>query len=422
MSERDPKPPTSVPPPIAWPDAKTAPVAVPFELLEQCMREEPAPTTPFDGVPVNLVSPAATPSRGFGAESTGKFGLDDLLSATGDVLLLGDPFDVVSTTVVSTTTSSDDGVEETVTTSILVGRDIERMLGPTTVLAANPQRPVVELSTFEQFVFSQLDGVRAIEGVAAATGLSIGDLRIALALLADKDQLVALTPPAPAPATTRPTTTTTKQTNSPWDVPATPAATVRSVSRTFAPITVLRRIHGVPADGLSALEGFVLGNVDGTRSVSQLREHMKLSESDLALALELLQRRGLVERASQLPKTTAPLPTVTTSTTTVTTSNSSSSSSKETPLAALLMTAERKEARGDLAGSIACLQQAVRIEPKNAALWNRLGTSLVRQHELPAALAALNTALALSPTDPTITSNQKRVALLAAQVVRSPKR
>jgi hypothetical protein len=51
---------------------------------------------------------------------------------------------------------------------------------------------------------------------------------------------------------------------------------------------------------------------------------------------------------------------------------------------------------------------------------NRLGTSLVRLHDLSAALEALSTALALSPTDPSITSDQRRVALLAGQ--RAPGR
>lgn len=419
-------------------DDRTRPFAVPFELLEECHRvDEPAPTlSPFELVAAPVTPGAPTPSRSFGVESTGEFRLDDFLGSTGDVLLLGDPLDVASTTVIRATFSSDEGGEEVVTTSICIGRDIERMLGPQTVLGVNPLRPTVELSGFEQFVVGRLDGHAPIESLAKETGLSMGDLRIALALLADKDQLVVITmatPPSPPPPAS----------SSPWDVPsASSVAPAAAVSRVFGPVSVLRRVDGVDASGLSALEQFVLGKIDGERTVQQVRDETRLSESDVTLALELLQRRGLVERATPLsrgravassgdapppvivsvsssPSSPPPVIVATSPVTTPKRPVAPPAPRRPSPIDALLQEAERKESQGDLAGAAAALEQATRLEPKNSTLFNRLGTARVRLHDLVGALAALNTALALSPDDPTIVSNQRRVASLAAQVVRT---
>ncbi len=414
-------------------DETTRPFAVPFELLEECHRDETGPAlSPFELVTATGRAGAPTPSRSFGVESTGEFRLDDFLSATGDVLLLGDPLDVASTTVIRTMVSSDEGGEQVVTTSICIGRDIERMLGPQTVLGVNPLRPVVELSAFEQFVVGRLDGSKPIEALSRDTGLSIGDLRIALALLADKDQLVVITtaPPPSLPAAPAP--------SSPWDVPAMSSdAPAPVVSRVFGPISVLRRVDGVDASGLSALEHFVLGKVDGERTVQQLRDETRLSDSDVTLALELLQRRGLVERATPLsrgratpPSGSGPPPVIVSSSSSppppVIVASSPVSTPKRpaapapprapSPLETLLLDAERRESQGDLAGAATVLDQATRLDPKNSTLFNRLGTVRVRLHDLPGALSALDTALALSPDDPTIVSNQRRVASLAAQV------
>lgn len=418
-------------------DDQTRPFAVPFELLEECHRvDAPAPAlSPFELVTATGRVSGPTPSRSFGVESTGEFRLDDFLKATGDVLLLGDPLDVASTTVIRTKISIDDGGEQQLTTSICIGRDIERMLGPQTVLGVNPQRPRVELSAFEQFVIDRLDGRAPIEVLSRDTGLSMGDLRIALALLADKDQLVILTSATPAPSPPAP--------SSPWDVPAaTSEAPAAAVSRIFGPISVLRRVDDADASGLSALEQFVLGKVDGERTVQQLRDETRLSDSDVTLALELLQRRGIVERVTPLsrgrvmpPPGTVPPPVVVSSSSSsppapviVATSSVSTPKPKRpaappsprapSPLETFLISAERRESQGDLAGAAAALDQATRLDPRNSALFNRLGTLRVRQHDLPGALAALNAALALSPDDPTIVSNQRRVASLAIQVVR----
>jgi hypothetical protein len=416
-------------------DDQTRPFAVPFELLEECHRVDgPAPAlSPFELVTATGRVGAPTPSRSFGVESTGEFRLDDFLSATGDVLLLGDPLDVASTTVIRTMVSSDEGGEEVVTTSICIGRDIERMLGPQTVLGLNPLRPTVELSGFEQFVVGRLDGRSPIEALAKDTGLSMGDLRIALALLADKDQLVVVTTASPSPPSLSPT-------SSPWDVPSVSSvAPVPVVSRVFGPISVLRRVDGVDASGLSALEQFVLGKIDGERTVQQVRDETRLSDSDVTLALELLQRRGLVERATPLSRgravassgdapppvlvsSSSPPPPVIVATSPVSTPPRRAAPPvprRPSPVDVLLQEAERKEGLGDLHGAAAALEQATGLDPKNSALFNRLGTVRVRLHDLVGALAALNAALALSPDDPTIVSNQRRVASLAAQVVRT---
>lgn len=427
---RRPAPIECSPPPA---DEQTRPFAVPFELLEECHRadDQAPPLSPFELVATTAPHGLPTPSRSFGVESTGEFRLDDFLGSTGDVLLLGDPLDVASTTIIRATLSSDEGDEQVVTTSICIGRDIERMLGPQTVLGVNPLRPTVELSGFEQFVVGRLDGSTPIEGLARETGLSMGDLRIALALLADKDQLVVVTT-APSPPSS--------SSSSPWDVPSVSSvAPAPAVSRVFGPASVLRRVDGVDASGLSALEQFVLGKVDGERTVQQLRDETRLSDADISLALELLQRRGLVERATPLSRgravsssgdapppvivsSSSPPPPVIVATSPVSTPKRSAAPPvprRPSPVDALLQEAERKEGLGDLQGAASALEQATGLEPKNSALFNRLGTVRVRQHDLVGALAALNTALALSPDDPTIVSNQRRVASLAAQVARA---
>ncbi len=416
--------------PVLAADDKTRRFAVPFELLEECHRvDEPAsPPLPFVMAPEEGPTSTPTPSPRFGVESTGKFRLDDFLAATGDVLLLGDPFDVASTTVIRATVSSEEGGDEVVITSICIGRDIERMLGPQTVLGVNPHRPKVELSGFEEFVVGRLDGKEPIAALAKDTGLSMGDLRIALALLADKDQLMVITtsPASPPPSPSSPL---------PWEVPPSSSPAAPMTSRVFGPVSVLRRVEGVEVSGLSALEQFVLGKIDGERTVGQLREATRLSDSDMTLALELLQRRGLVERTTPLSRgravapsgdapppvivsSSSPPPPVIVSMSPVSTPRRPAPQPAPRPVDTLLRKAEQQEAQGDLAGAAATLEQATRLDPKNSALFNRLGTARVRLHDLVGALSALNTAIALSPDDPTIVSNQRRVASLAAQVTR----
>lgn len=70
------------------------------------------------------------------------------------------------------------------------------------------------------------------------------------------------------------------------------------VARLLEPQVVLRRNANPPAAGaLSPFEHFVLQNVDGTRTVLEVQEHMRLSEGDLRIVLALLLDKHLIELA-----------------------------------------------------------------------------------------------------------------------------
>jgi hypothetical protein len=161
---------------------------------------------------------------GGGDDNTGRFRLDDFMSAAGDTLMLGDPTQIVETAVIRAVNvdgaADDEGGALQHETRICIGADIEAMLGPHTVLLQRPDRPEAKLSPFELFVFSQLDGTVTVSGLTDATGISAGDIRIALALLADKGQLELLAATAAVPPTTTTTTTPTTTTTT----PTTPAA------------------------------------------------------------------------------------------------------------------------------------------------------------------------------------------------------
>ena len=66
------------------------------------------------------------------------------------------------------------------------------------------------------------------------------------------------------------------------------------------------------------------------------------------------------------------------------------------PVLALLDRAEAQRAAGDLAGAAATLERALRIEPRNPHLWNRLARIRLqqRQYSQAANLAAKSNALA----------------------------
>lgn len=249
-------------------------------------------------------------------ESTGNFRLDDFLSSAGDTLMLGDPLQIVETSVLRSTSGEGD-ISDRTETRICIGADIEAMLGPTTVLGKRADRPTVEMSGFETFVFGLVDGVTPVSALTGTTGLSSGDLRIALALLADKGQLVVTVGPS-APVAMMPA-----------EIPdlvleplaidlasiaigpvATPSddgqrhglGAMSAVSRSFGPVTILRAVAGADLTGLSAFERHVLTLVNGTRSVTSIVVDSGLTESDVKMALELLNRRGVVEAGPMAPR------------------------------------------------------------------------------------------------------------------------
>ncbi len=236
-----PEPPSVAPSAPAETVAPTRRFDVPFELIAQTRPvdidlgtigsppavdlgdgDDPVGDASGDAVaPLNPFAPEHEFSGG-GDDNTGRFRLDDFMSAAGDTLMLGDPTQIVETAVIRSVNSSADDSESDGgalhhETRICIGADIEAMLGPQTILLKRSERPSAKLSPFELFVFSQLDGKMTVAGLSDSTGISAGDIRIALALLADKGQLEMLSATAAKPASTppQPATTTTTTTTAP---------------------------------------------------------------------------------------------------------------------------------------------------------------------------------------------------------------
>ena len=203
-----------------------------------------------------------------------------------------------------------------------------------------------------------------------------------------------------------------------------------AISRSFGPVTILRPIVGADTRGLSAFERHVLSLVDGKRSITSVAADSGLTESDVKMALDLLNRRGAVEivpmpaRAAAAEPKPSPMPPVVEAARVegvpVVMSLpgqallvGSGSSPPAMTLEALLVAAERAESIGDMRTCIASLQRATSAFPTSPMVFNRLGVAMARSGDLRGALAALGQALQLSPTDPTITSNFARIAAMA---------
>ncbi len=333
---------TTAPAAISWPDAPSARPStttaaanedvaatrrfdVPFELIKQSLPDivaaiddktvvvrVPSPVSSPEDAPAYALDDffAGATTTGMMGESTGNFRLDDFLSSAGDTLMLGDPMQIVETSVLRST-SSEGGASDNTETRICIGADIEAMLGPHTVLGQRPDRPVVEMSGFETFVFGLVDGVTPVSALSGTTGLSTGDLRIALALLADKGQLVvAVGPTVPMMPAEIPDLILEPLAIDLASIAIGPVddgqrhglGSMSAVSRSFGPVTILRAIAGADLTGLSAFERHVLTLVDGTRTVTSIVIDSRLTESDVKMALELLNRRGVVEAGPMAPR------------------------------------------------------------------------------------------------------------------------
>lgn len=257
-----PEPPSVAPSAPAETVAPTRRFDVPFELIAQTRPadidlgtigsppavdlgdgDDPVGDASGDAVaPLNPFAPEPEFSGG-GDDNTGRFRLDDFMSAAGDTLMLGDPTQIVETAVIRSVISSADDSESDGgalhhETRICIGADIEAMLGPQTILLKRSDRPSAKLSPFELFVFSQLDGTMTVAGLSDSTGISAGDIRIALALLADKGQLEMLSATAAKPASTPPqpaTSTSTSTTTSMSTAPTVPTTAVAGPDEGAAP-------------------------------------------------------------------------------------------------------------------------------------------------------------------------------------------
>jgi hypothetical protein len=64
-----------------------------------------------------------------------------------------------------------------------------------------------------------------------------------------------------------------------------------------SPLVILQR-RPVAAAPLSPFEQYVLDNIDGVRSVHEIRYALRLSEADMQIAVALLAEKHAVERAA----------------------------------------------------------------------------------------------------------------------------
>lgn len=183
---------------------------VPFELIAKSMDlGEVTPTlNPFsDGMGDSFLGPDPF-------ATTDQFSMEALLG-TQTALVLGDPTNIVESVKLKVRmldlNSSDleDSDEGTAVgeKQLFIGADVERLLTPLIVLERRATAADLSvLSPFERFVLDQIDGKRTMHDIQFAMGLSEGDLRIAVALLADKHlvQMAATANAIPAPTRAAP--------------------------------------------------------------------------------------------------------------------------------------------------------------------------------------------------------------------------
>ena len=282
-----------------------------------------------------------------------------------DALVLGDPTNIVESVRLRMRNldidlddleDSDEGApERTFEKQLFIGADVERLLTPLIVLERRPTAADMSvLSPFERFVLEQIDGSRTIHDIQYAMGLSEGDLRIAVALLADKHLVqlaqgfVQKSPPQQQQPASTPATATKASSTS--DIPA------------FVPLPVI-------------------------------------VSPPMALA-------PVPELADVAPVTLRPLPAALPKT-------STQQQQQLTALGLIMARAARAEDENDLVVALSLLREAIRLEPASAIAHNRLGVLLARTRDLPGALQMLTRALELRPDDPTIQSNYNKIASLA---------
>jgi cell division septation protein DedD len=158
----------------------------------------------------------------------------EALMGTQTALVLGDPTNIVESVKLKVrmldvdlhSSDLEDSDEDVAVgeKELFIGADVERLLTPMIVLQRrHTAADLSVLSPFERFVLDQIDGKRTMHDIQFAMGLSEGDLRIAVALLADK-HLVQRAPVATAavPASTHASSTASPPRPSPPPSPPPP--------------------------------------------------------------------------------------------------------------------------------------------------------------------------------------------------------
>lgn len=390
------------------PDAPTRKVASPGE-ANAASEDPPRDDTDEVGVELLPFELDLPPVDWLLGATTDRFRLDDLLSSPEDIVL-GDAADVVSSFVVS----------ENEPKRVHVGVDIATLVEGHVVLAASAVAvDAKNLSPFEHFVLSKIDGVRSNALIALDMKVSEGDLRIALALLIDKRAVVRASSAQTAPRlpTSRlpslsslpppPTVSPLELPESfltPLPVSAPPgpqpsvvpeAAAVRPALAKSTPSPVAFSPGRLPT-------GAVL--LDGRHRAASLHAQCmrEVKNNNLTTA------RDLAEQAAEAAPDVA--------------LHRETLAGWDAFVAAHVVPDDaRNEAQairaaelGDPTRAIALLRAAVVHNPKNAVVWNRLAVLLAtRERDFAGAVDAAAKALELVPDDATYMSNFAKFAAVA---------
>ncbi len=81
-----------------------------------------------------------------------------------------------------------------------------------------------------------------------------------------------------------------------------------------------------------------------------------------------------------------------------------------TPVEGLLQESQRKQDGGDLAGAVASIERALRIEPRNAYLWNRLAHLRLEQGQSARAIELAAKSRSLAGADSKLKADNWRVS------------
>ncbi|MEJ2529357.1 MAG: tetratricopeptide repeat protein [Gammaproteobacteria bacterium] len=84
-----------------------------------------------------------------------------------------------------------------------------------------------------------------------------------------------------------------------------------------------------------------------------------------------------------------------------------------TPVAGLLQESQRQQGEGDLAGAVASIERALRIEPRNAYLWNRLAHLRLEQGQSARAIELAAKSRSLAGADSKLKADNWRLSAKA---------
>ncbi|MDP2344172.1 MAG: hypothetical protein Q8O67_24655 [Deltaproteobacteria bacterium] len=365
--------------------------------------------------------------------------LSELLRSSTDALILGDAGDIVESLWVGSdalsvpagepvdfgdalelnahrsveaganhdflTAPTTDGLRDIIPVQVYVGADVARMIEKDAVLKrTDVDVSNLPLSSFEQFVLMQIDGVRPVARIQKRMGLGDADLRIALALLVDKKlvhrvgkaasvhdvvtaplkpevaaALASAAPPlAPAPFLDLPRTATPGPARVSMPMPAVLASPARTM-------------------------GLIVDDAGRSRAAAMHAQCLRDLKNG-AVARAYAVARMAHDAAPDDPRYRQILDDW----------NAFVSEHKTADDARLHAQAVSAETAGDVARAVILLKAAAAANPRNAGVWNRLGLLLAtRMNDIDGALDAMTRAIELAPDDATFKNNFGKIAALS---------